>query len=136
MSERFYWENGQRVPVYDPRDEEVRQPKESREVAILRKIMGFLISDPHPELSISCLCLISSVCYNGRSMSDIAKKHKVTRAAVSKRCVDLCNDFGIDPVMALRSKKGRENCRKARNENQLKEIEKWETILRNQIKQE
>jgi hypothetical protein len=50
-------------------------------------------------------------------MAEIAREHKVSRATVSRRCVDLCDSFGIEPTRAMRSRKGRENCRNARFKN-------------------
>lgn len=121
--QQFYWENGERVPAYDPREEEtVTNSIESPELTIMRQLVSFLASSPHPALSIKCLCLVSGICYDGKSMAAIARTHKVSRATVSKRCVDLCDAFGLQPTRAMRSKKGRANCRNARGEQLLKLI--------------
>jgi hypothetical protein len=115
MSETYYWENGERVPVYDPReDQEEADILESPELVVMRRLLGILKSSPHPGLTIDCLCLISGVCYDGLSMASLARKNKVTRATVSHRCVELGETFGIDPTRAMRSRQGRENCRNAR----------------------
>lgn len=115
MSEQFYWENGERVPVYDPR-EEIEEPEilDSPPLVMMRRLLGFMKSSPHPSLTIDCLCLISGVCYDGMSMADIARKNKVSRATVSNRCVELGDAFGIEPTRAMRSRQARENCQKAR----------------------
>jgi len=116
--EGIYWENGERVPAYDPREEELSTHAiDSPAMTLMRSLLGFLKASPHPGLQIDCLCLISGLCYDGKSMAEIAREHKVSRAAVSRRCVDLCEAFGIEPTRAMRSRKGRENCRKARFKN-------------------
>ena len=116
--QQFYWENGESVPAYDPREEEtVNNSIESPALIMMRRLLGFLKASPHPDLTIDCLCLISGLCYDGKSMAEIAREHKVSRATVSRRCVDLCEAFGIEPTRAMRSRKGRENCRNARFKN-------------------
>lgn len=113
-----YWENGDRVPVYDPREEEDAEVNsDSPELELMRTLLGFLKNSPNPDLTIDCLCLVSGVCYSGRSMADIARDRFVSRATVSRRCVDLCEAFGIEPTRAMRSRKGRWNCREARLKN-------------------
>lgn len=115
MSEPVYWENGERVAAFDPREElEKHEPVDSPPLVMMRRLLGFLKSSPNPGLTIDCLCLISGVCYDGLSMAEIARKNLVTRAAASRRCVDLCDAFGIEPTRAMRSKRGRQNCRSAR----------------------
>jgi hypothetical protein len=118
MTHEIYWENGERVPAYDPREKDSCEKSiESDALIMMRRLLGFLKASPHPDLTIDCLCLISSLCYEGKSMAEIAREHKVSRATVSRRCVDLCDSFGIEPTRAMRSRKGRENCRNARFKN-------------------
>jgi hypothetical protein len=52
-------------------------------------------------------------------MAEMGREHKVSRATISRRCVDLCEAFGIEPIRAMRSRQGRENCRNARLEKLL-----------------
>lgn len=122
MSERFYWENGERVPVVIPEMEMTHQVEiDSPELSMMRNLIGVLLKSPHPALSIECLSLISGIGYNGKSMAQIARENMVTRAAVSRRCVDLCKQLGIPPTRAMRNESGQKNCRKARIEK-LKEL--------------
>lgn len=117
MRESYYWENGERVAAYDPREEvEEVDPLDSPPLVMMRRLLGLLKASPHPSLTIDCLCLVSGVCYDGLSMAEIARKNKVTRATVSNRVVELGETFGIDPTRAMRSRKARENCRKSRFE--------------------
>ena len=115
MHERLFWENGERVPVYDPRDDsDDYLSAESKSLKMMRRLLGNLKASPDPALTIDCLCLITGLCYDGQSMAQIARRHLVSRATVSNRCVELCETFGIEPTRAMRGKAGRENCRKAR----------------------
>lgn len=50
----------------------------------------------------------------GDSMAEIARRHGVTRAAVSKRCVELTELLGLRPSRAMRSLTARESYRDAR----------------------
>ncbi len=47
--------------------------------------MGELIGQDNARLSLECLAPVTGLAYCGDSMTDIAKRHGVTRAAVSKR---------------------------------------------------
>lgn len=121
MSERFYYEAGKRVQVVDPDHHEEQMPVDSPELSMMRNLIGVLLKSPHPALSIECLSLISGIGYEGKSMARIARENMVTRAAVSRRCVDLCKQLGIPPTRAMRNESGQQNCRKARIEK-MKEL--------------
>lgn len=71
--------------------------------AILRRVFADLLAHKDAKLSLECLALISGVQFSGNSMVEIAKKHAVSRAAVSKRCVELCARIGLPPSRAMRS---------------------------------
>lgn len=125
MSDRFYWENGIRVPVEMPAyEEEPEIQVDSEAIVTLRTILGLLLESPEAGLDIECLSLITNFGYQGKSLADIGKSHGVSRALVSRRCVDLCKLFNLPPVRAMRKESGRENCRKAR-------IRKIEEEIRN-----
>jgi hypothetical protein len=112
------WEGGQRVPVARPRiddDDDEPMPRQERGALIMvRRLVGTLLADPNPALGTECLALITGIGYDGASMEAIGRRHRVTRADVSKRCVSLCEAFGIPPVRAMRTEKNRERCRAAR----------------------
>jgi hypothetical protein len=111
---RMGWENGQRVPVRDGREIEDRPRPERTALVMVRRLVGLMLADTHPALGVECMALVTGIGYQGASMAEIARRHAVTRAAVSKRCVDLCDAFGIAPVRAMRPEKNRERCREAR----------------------
>lgn len=112
---RVGWENGARVPVQDDRDDDPPARRADPAALVMaRRLVGFMLADTHPSLGVECLALVTGIGYQGASMEDIAKRHGVVRATVSKRCVDLCEAFGIPPTNAMRSELSRERCRMAR----------------------
>ncbi len=111
---RSGWENGQRVPVRDGRETGDRPRPERAALVMVRRLVGLMLADSNPALGVECMALVTGIGYEGSSMADIARRHGVTRAAVSKRCVDLCDAFGIPPVRAMRPEKNRARCREAR----------------------
>ena len=50
-------------------------------------------------------------------MTEIAKRHGLTRAAVSKRCVELAQKIGLPPSRAMRSLTARVAYAQARKES-------------------
>lgn len=111
---RSGWENGQRVPVRDSREDEPSDRPERSALVMVRRLVGIMLADSNPALGVECMALVTGIGYEGSSMAEIARRHGVTRAAVSKRCVDLCDAFGIPPTRAMRPAKNRERCREAR----------------------
>ena len=104
------WENGARVPVSDRREAPEPPRPERGALVMVRRLVGNLLADTNPALGIECMALVTGIGYEGASMAEIARRHAVTRAAVSKRCVDLCEAFGIPPVRAMRPEKNRARC--------------------------
>ncbi len=70
---------------------------------ILRRLIGELIAERNARLSLECLALATGFSYLGGTMTDIARRHCVTRAAVSKRCVELTERLNLQPSRAMRS---------------------------------
>jgi len=81
------------------------QPEQDSEAtwAALRRLIAELLADPNPALGIDCLALVSGIGFLGESMTQIARRHKVTRAAVSKRCVQWTRRLRLLPSRAMRS---------------------------------
>jgi hypothetical protein len=109
---RYGWENGQRVDDYWETPPTARPQRDT--AYALCKMVCVLGADTNPALAIECMMLATGMGYQGSSMADIARRHCVTRAAVSKRCVDLCEAVGIPPSRAMRPEKNRDHCREAR----------------------
>lgn len=83
-------------------------------IEVLRHFVADLISEGNTRLTVECLAVALGLSsYNGESMTNIAKRHGVTRAAVSKRCVDITTQLNLPPSRAMRSKKAREIYRKS-----------------------
>ena len=70
---------------------------------VLRRLVGELLATPNRSLAVDCLALVSGLSYTGDSMTGIATRHGVTRAAVSKRCVELSEKLDLIPSRAMRA---------------------------------
>jgi hypothetical protein len=82
-----------------------------------RHLLGEVLSHANARLTAECIALVSGLIYSGDSMTDIAKRHGITRAAVSKRCVELTELLNLRPSRAMRSLTARESYRSARIES-------------------
>ncbi|XHR30389.1 MAG: hypothetical protein ACFUZC_07470 [Chthoniobacteraceae bacterium] len=70
---------------------------------ILRRLLGELLNQKNAKLTIECLAVVSGIGFLGDSMTEIAERNGVTRAAVSKRCVELTLKLKLNPSRAMRS---------------------------------
>jgi hypothetical protein len=92
--------------------------------AALRRVLGEVLCHDNARLTAECIALVSGLAYTGSSMTEIAARHGITRAAVSKRCVELTELLDLKPSRAMRSLTARRRYRDARirstrsNENQ------------------
>jgi hypothetical protein len=81
-------------------------------IEVLRHFVADLIAEGNTRLTVECLAVALGLSsYNGESMTAIAKRHGVTRAAVSKRCVDITLQLNLPPSRAMRSEKARKTYR-------------------------
>ena len=87
---------------------------------VLRRLVGEILVMPNRSLTVECLAVVSGLSYVGDSLTEIARRHRVTRAAVSKRCVDLTERLSLPPSRAMRSL----TARKAYREAQLRRYAK------------
>lgn len=90
------------------------EPDPERLHDLLRRLVGELIGQDNARLSLECLALVTGLAYCGDSMTEIARRHGVTRAAVSKRCVELTRALNLQPSRAMRSIPARRSYRTAR----------------------
>ena len=81
---------------------------------VMRRMLGELLSHDNARLTVECLALVSGLAYSGSSMTDIARRHGITRAAVSKRCVELTELLDLRPSRAMRTLTARKRYRAAR----------------------
>jgi hypothetical protein len=88
---------------------------------ILRHLVADLIDAENMRLTIECLAAsLGLSAYNGDSMTSIAKRCGVTRAAVSKRCVDITKRLKVLPSRAMRSVKARKIYQRAQIQQHLR----------------
>jgi hypothetical protein len=73
----------------------------------LARVVGELAGTANTRLSLEVLALVSGICYGGMSQTAIAERYNVTRAAVSKRCVELTEKLGLPPSRAMKSESSR-----------------------------
>jgi len=71
-------------------------------MAVLRRLLGEMMASDNVRLTLDCLSLITGMSYDGASMREIAKRHQITRSAVSKRCVLIADSLGLPPSRAMR----------------------------------
>jgi hypothetical protein len=74
----------------------------------LQKLIAELIVDKNPRLAIEVLALTTGIAYEGNSMIAIAKRHGLTRAAVSKRCIELSERLGVKNPRPMKTERARE----------------------------
>jgi hypothetical protein len=90
-------------------------------IEALRHFVADLISEGNTRLTVECLAVALGLsAYNGESMTAIANRHGVTRAAVSKRCVDIITHLNLPPSRAMRSEKARKIYRNSRTKHHRK----------------
>ena len=82
---------------------------------VLRRLIGELMVQQNAKLALDCLALVSGVSFLGDSMTEIARRHGVTRAAVSKRCVEMTEKLNMLPSRAMRTLTARKAYAHARN---------------------
>jgi DNA-binding CsgD family transcriptional regulator len=80
----------------------------------LQKLIGELVTDRNPRLATECLALVCSIAYQGNSLTEIAARHGLSRAAISKRCLEMSERLGVKNRRALRSDHAREAYAEAR----------------------
>jgi hypothetical protein len=81
----------------------------------VRRVIVELLESKNARLTVECIALVTGIGYLGISETSIAKKFNVTRAAVSKRCVELCDKLGLPPSRSMKSTQARASYRKSRN---------------------
>lgn len=77
-------------------------PAENPILDVVRRIVGEILSQPNRSLAVECLALASGVSFTGQSQTDIGARHSVSRAAVSKRCIEITLRIGLPPSRAMR----------------------------------
>jgi hypothetical protein len=104
------------VPESEPDPEPTAaSPCDSESIwATVRRVLGEVLNHGNARLTAECIALVSCLGYDGATMTEIAKRHGITRAAVSKRCVELTELLDLRPSRAMRSLTSRTASRSAR----------------------
>lgn len=94
----------------------------------LRRVICELIAQPNPGLSIDCLALALNL---GDTPTEtyIARKHRVTRAAVSKRCLIFIDIFDLPTPRYLKKKGSRKTYSKIQREHHAKNRKNIESFI-------
>jgi hypothetical protein len=88
-------------------DHDWRVAADLRAAEVVAKLISELLATD-PTLGAECLALATGVAYQGASENAIARKYGVSRAAVSKRCIELSEKLGVKNVRAMKSETARE----------------------------
>jgi len=94
--------------LVDHEDEKPEVHSMGSATEILRRLVADIVAEDNTRLTIDCLTIALGLrVYSGDSMTTIAKRHGITRAAVSKRCVDIIERLKLPPSRAMRSEQAR-----------------------------
>ncbi len=105
-----------REPDFDEAKESPSASNATDSMEVLRQVMGIMVSTQNTRLSVECVALLLGLAFEGDTMTGIARKHRITRAAVSKRCIELANKLGIEHSRALRKLTARHSYATAQNQ--------------------
>lgn len=94
---------GKSSPASDSETSDLGSDIEYDLMDVLRRILGELMAQSNIRLTLECLALVTGLSYEGSSMTDIAKRYGITRAAVSKRCIEITDALGLPPSRAMRA---------------------------------
>jgi DNA-directed RNA polymerase specialized sigma24 family protein len=101
--------------IPDPEPEPANETCDSESVhSAIRRVVAEILCHDNARLTTECIALVSGLAYTGSSMTEIAKRHGISRAAVSKRCVELTELLDLPPSRAMRSLTARKRYRDAR----------------------
>lgn len=95
------------APTDDEQDHDWQTASDLRTAEAIAKLICELLAND-PTLGVECIALATGIAYEGSSEVAIAKKYLVTRAAVSKRCLELAERLGVKNVRAMKSESARE----------------------------
>ncbi len=79
----------------------------ARVLQALRLFVGDLAGASNAALACDVFSFVTGIGYVGDSQTDIAKRRGVTRSAVSKRCVELCDRLGLESARGMKSTRSR-----------------------------
>ncbi len=85
----------------------------------LARVIVWLIKRDNAQMAAYCMAFAAGLDeLNGISMTAVAEKLGVTRAAISKGANECCDELGLPRITKyMRSEQARENCSAAQNKN-------------------
>lgn len=87
---------------------------DERIMDVLRRLLGEVLTQKNARLTLECLAVSCGLTtLQGESMTAIAKRHGISRAAVSKRCVDITEKLNLPPSRSMRSRSARKSYQQA-----------------------
>ena len=90
-------------PACDQPDYQARHTDAEWVWDAVRRLLGELLSQKNARLTLECMAIVSGVAFLGDSMSEVGRRYGLSRAAVSKRCIELARKIGVPPSRAMRS---------------------------------
>jgi hypothetical protein len=105
---------GQIEPEQPERPAVASEDIDERIMDVLRRLLGEVLTQKNARLTLECLAVACGLTtLQGESMTSIAKRHGISRAAVSKRCVDITEKLSLPPSRAMRSRAARKSYQQA-----------------------
>jgi len=79
----------------------------------VRRMLVIIRSQAKPGLTCDAIAIAMGIHIGeGRSLEEIAKSHGITKQALSKRAIRICNELGLPPSVLMRSEESRESYRR------------------------
>lgn len=96
-----------------PKESLVDSEVDERVMDVLRRLLGEVLTQKNARLTLECLAMACGfTTLEGESMTSLAARHGVSRAAVSKRCVDIGQKLNLPPSRTMRSQTAKRVYRK------------------------
>lgn len=102
-------------------DSEISNPKSqiassaTQAADVLAAFCARIRAHPNPLLAFDAACFASGLMdVEGLSETDLARRHRVTKAAFSKLVIQWAETFGLPPSRGMRSRRARASYRRAR----------------------
>lgn len=82
-------------------------PAES--ASAIRTLLAIIVSRKNKALAVECLCIATGMGFaEGKTMTEVAKTHGVSKQAVSKEVVRMADELGLPPSPYMRSEVSRQ----------------------------
>lgn len=83
----------------------------------VRRMLVLIRSQKRPALTCDAIAIAMGIHIGeGRSLEEIASAYGITKQALSKRAIRICNELGLPPSVLMRSEESRESYRRKQNQ--------------------